>query len=219
MTVQPFVLYDAHAVRMATGRDAVNLRELLTALREVDGAVLRHHLFRFPLDLAYDVSAFGHEFAYWAESGLQDSVLAERLGNFDPYLDPQPEALRAALVEIVEDHLMAAHHVPWVRPGRELHFQRSLLVAYPTGVTATDLAGLQDAVCRAAPGAIYYHFFEARTRLDGRSDDFSAWVDGSLGLPEVAAAMRRIDFPAMRIEDVRDTLARLLGEATTCRQR
>lgn len=214
MTMQPFVLYDAHLLRSATGRNAVNLRELLTALREVDAAVLRHHLFRFPLDPAYDFSAFGHEFAYWAETGLQDAVLAERLGNFDPYDNPEFEALRAALLEIVEDHLTASHHVPWVRPGRELHFQRSTLVAYPTGVEVTDLLGLRDAVTRASRGTIYYHFFEARTRLDVRSDDFSAWLEGSLGMSELAAAIRRVDFPALRIEDVRDTVARLLTEAT-----
>ncbi len=213
MTVHPFVLCDAHALRMATGRNALNLRELFTALREVDAAVLRHHLFRFPLDPAYDFSAFGHEFAYWAEAGLQDAVLAERLGNFDPYDNPEPEALRAALLEIVEDHLVASHHVPWARPGGELHFQRSMLVAYPTGVEATDLPGLRDAVARASRGAIYYHFFEARTRLDVRSDDFSAWVEGSLGLRDLAAAIRRIDFPALRIEDVRDAVGRLLTEA------
>lgn len=211
--MQPFVLYDAHALRMATGRDAVNLRELLTALREVEPEVLRHHLFRFPLDPAYDFSPYGHELAHWAEAGLQDSALAERLGNFDPYDNPEPEALRAALIEIVEDHLMASRHVPWARPGRELHFQRSTLVAYPTGVRVTDLAGLRDAVFRASRGSIYYHFLEARTRLDVRSDDFSAWIEGSLGLTDLAAAIRRIDFPALRIEDVRDSVAGLLAEA------
>lgn len=214
MTVPPFVLYDAHPLRVATGRNAINLRELLTALREVDAAVLRHHLFRFPLDPAYDFSAFGHELAYWAEVGLQDAVLAERLGNFDPYDNPEPEALRAALVEIVEDHLMESHHVPWARPGGELHFQRSILVAYPTGLQAADLPGLRDAVAQASRGAIYYHFFEARTRLDVRSDDFSAWIEGSLGRADVAAAIRRVDFPALRIEDVRDAVTRVLTEAS-----
>lgn len=210
-----FILCDAQALRVATGRSVVNLRELLAALRDVEGDVLRHHLFRFPLDPAYDVSAFGHEFAYWAESGLQDAVLAERLGNFDPYDDPEPEALRLALLDIVEDHLMSVGHVPWARPGRELHLMSSLLVAYPTGRRAASLAELREAVLGASRGSIYFHFFEARTRLEVHTDDFSAWVEGSLGRSDVAAAIRLIDFPALRIDDVRESVAGVLAEAAS----
>jgi hypothetical protein len=209
----PFAVYDAHALRMPTGRTVVNLREMLTALRYAEPSVLRHHLFRFPLDPAYDFSAFGHDFAYWADVGLQDAVLAERLGNFDPYENPDPEALRAALVDIVEDHLMSSAHVPWARPGRELHLMRSILVAYPTGRTAEDLAGLREAVLEASRGTLYFHFFEARVRLAGRSDDFSTWIEQGLGRLDVAAALRRIDFPALRVEDVREAVAAVLAEA------
>jgi hypothetical protein len=210
-----FYLHDAHVLRMATGRTVLNLRELLTALRDADPAVLRHHLFRFPLDPAYDFSAFGHEFAYWAESGLQDPALAERLGNFDPYANPEPEALRAELIDIIEDHLMSSNHVPWARTGHELHLQHSLLVAYPTGRQATNLAELRDAVLGASRGSLYFHFFEARTRVAGRRDDFGRWIAESLGRQDVADALQRIDFPVLRIDDVREHVARVLAEAAS----
>ncbi|MDI7267827.1 MAG: DUF5752 family protein [Myxococcota bacterium] len=210
--MEPFVFHDAHVLRVATGRSVVNLRELLAALRDCDAGILRHHLFRFPLDPAYDFSAYGHELAWWAENGLQDAVLAERLGNFDPYDDPEPEALRAALLDIVEDHLMSIAHVPWARPGRELHLMRSIVVAYPVGREAGSLAELRDAILVASRGSLYYHFFEARTRLAGRVDDFSAWIASSLGRPDVVAAIRRIDSPALRIDGIRDEVARILAE-------
>jgi hypothetical protein len=210
--MQPFEMFDAHALRIATGRTVLNLRELLTAVRDVEPAVLRHHLFRFPLDPAYDFSAFGHEFAAWAETGLQDAVLAEKLGHFDPYVDPDPEALRNALLEIVEEHLIGLAHVPWARPGRELHLMRSILVAFPTGRVASTLGELRAAVGEASRGSLYFHFFEARTRLEPRSDDFSRWVDAALGRSDVAEALRQIDFPALRIDDVRGQVGRILAE-------
>jgi hypothetical protein len=211
--IESFVVYDAHILRIATGRTAVNLRELLAALRDIDDAVLRHHLFRFPLSPSYDFSEYGHELAWWAAAGLQDAVLAERLGNFDPYADPEPAVLRRALVDIVEDHLMSSGHVPWARPGHELHLARSILVTYPTGRTAIDLGELREALLAASRGSLYFHFFEARTRVAGRTDDYSAWLRGSLGRPDLADAVGRIDFPSLRVEELREALVTILEEA------
>jgi len=175
--------------------------------------VLRHHLFRFPMDPAYDFSQYGHELAYWAEVGLQNAALAERLGHFDPYRGPDLDALRWQLVDIVEDHLMGSPHVPWVRPGRELHLMRSILVAYPTGKQASSLVELCDLLRDVSRGCLYFHFFEARSRLADRKDDFSTWIAGSLGRDDVAQAIRGIDFPALRVDGVRASIIRILSEA------
>ncbi|MBI5502021.1 MAG: hypothetical protein HY907_17395 [Deltaproteobacteria bacterium] len=211
--MEPFLMHDAHALRIATGRSVLNLRELLTTLREAEPEVLRHHLFRFPLHPAYDFSAFGHELAAWAETGLQDAVLAEKLGHFDPYADPATDAVRAALLDIVEEHLIGLSHVPWARPGHELHLMRSILVAYPTGEAARTLRELAAAVRRSSRGSLYFHFFEARLRLCPQDDDFSRWLEVQQGRADAAAVLRRIDFPALRVDEIREQVAATLEEA------
>ena len=211
----PFRLFDAHPLRMPAGRSVVNLRELLAAVRDVDDQILRHHLFRFPLDPTYDFSQYGHEFASWAEVGLQDAALAERLGNFDPYRNPEPCSLRAGLIDIIEDHLAESHHVPWARPGCELHLTRSILVAYPTGREACSLAELAELIRGSSRGSFYFHFFEARSRLAERADDFSTWIASALGQAEIAERIRRIDFPALRVDGVRGAVLRALPEVAS----
>jgi hypothetical protein len=54
--------------------------------------------------------------------------------------------------------------------------------------------------------AVYFHVFEARHRLRHEESDFSAWIEQSLGMPELADTLRAINPYVGSLERVRSAL-------------
>jgi hypothetical protein len=61
-------------------------------------------------------------------------------------------------------------------------------------------------------GCIYYHFYEARMRVPGGTDDFSRWVDEVLGKRELAEKIRGIDPFMHNTEEIRTHIAGIVME-------
>ena len=110
---------DCSLVRCATGRVCSNLRELLEAIRTVPDAVLEHHMMRCALEDHFELHEFPNDLARWCWTVLGDNVLGEQLGLVDPYRQPSTAALRAALVNVIEDRLVGPgpRAVVPARPG------------------------------------------------------------------------------------------------------
>src|SRR5215471_4391968 len=118
---KPFALFDCGLVRYAIGQSASNLRELLDAIRTVPEMVLEHHMMRCALDDHFELYEFPNDLARWCWEALGDRVLAEQLSLVDPYCHASIASLRATLVNTIEERLWGREHVPWSRPGLELH--------------------------------------------------------------------------------------------------
>ncbi len=112
-----FSLYDCSLARCAVGRACSNLRELLDAIRTVPPAVLEHHMMRCALEDHFELYEFPNDFARWCWEALGDHLLGEQLALVDPYHLPTMDAVRTALVEIIEDRLWDLERVPWCRAG------------------------------------------------------------------------------------------------------
>lgn len=108
----PFWFRECFLVTMPLGRKAVNLRELLQTLKEVDTEVLHYHLLQSRLAVTQPVVEYPNDFALWAATALQDVKLAEKLSSFDPLEYEDLEQVRFAIVDILEDYLWDLPSVP-----------------------------------------------------------------------------------------------------------
>jgi hypothetical protein len=137
-------------------------------------------------------------------------VLGEKLGVINPYAFEDVEALRAHVVELIDDRLHEIEQIHWVRPGEEFQFMRSVTVVFDTGKEVRGPEELPMALWRMSPGSIYYHFVEARRRTAEREDDFSAWLrflPDNRGEP-FRRAFAEIDFYFPPLRELQQTLLR-----------
>ncbi len=209
---QPFMLFDCGLARCAVGRACSNLRELFEAIRTVPEAVLEHHMMRCALEDYFELNEFPNDLARWCWDGLGDHILGEQIGLIDPYQHPTIDALRAALLNTVEDRLWGMERIPWCRPGMELHLVESRLVAYDTGERVPTPAALAEAIERMSIRSLFYHVHEARRRTGGQTDDFSAWLEHVDASPTLVARLRAIDFYFLNLTQLRQALLQVFQQ-------
>jgi hypothetical protein len=204
--VEPFSVMDCSLVRCATGRVCWNLRELLEAIRTVPDAVLEHHMMRCALEDHFGLHESPNDLARWCWAALGDNALGEQLGLVDPYRLASTAALRAALVNVIEDRLWGLDHAPWCQAGLELYLVESHLIAYDTGDRIFTPAALVEALERMSSRSLFYHVHDARRRTAGASDDFSMWLEQGGAEPSLVAALRGIDFYFLNLGQLREAL-------------
>ncbi|MCE5267192.1 MAG: DUF5752 family protein [Planctomycetaceae bacterium] len=203
---EPFCVMDCSLVRLATGRTCSNLRELLEAIRTAPEAVIEHHMMRCAVADHFELYEFPNDFARWCWTALGDNVAAEELGLIDPYRQYSSGPLRAMLVNTIEGRLWGLDHVRWCRPGLELHLIESRLIAYDTEERLNTPSALLDAIEQMSMRSLFYHVHEARRRTEGRSDDFSAWLEQLGADPGLISALRAIDFYFLNLSQLREAL-------------
>jgi len=209
----PFWFRECFLMPMPLGRKAVNLRELLQTLREVDESVIYYHLLQSRLTATQPVVEYPNEFALWAATALQDSKLAEKLSSFDPFDYDNLEEVRGAMVDILEEYLWDLPSVPWAHAGFEFHFCEASMVVIRSETPANTLKDFCQGLGKVGLDSVYYHFFEARRRLEmSQMDDFSYWMEANFGLPELVKAIRDIDAYFYTLKEIRDTLLVLIRE-------
>lgn len=209
----PFWFRECFLMPMPTGKKAINLRELLEILREVDESVLYFHLLQSRLTVTQPVVEYPNDFALWAATALQDMKLAEKLSSFDPLEYENMEQVRVAVLDILEEYLWDLPYVPWARPGFEFHFCGASMVVVRNEIPANTLKEFCLALGKVGLDSVYYHFFEARQRLGMREvDDFSYWIDTNFGLPGLVSDIRNIDIYFYTLKEIRDTLLGLIHQ-------
>jgi hypothetical protein len=199
----PFVFTGCVEVRQALQRIAVDERELMDRLEEVPPGSIFYHTHGYFLRHRPITTAYGNDFAAWVAVQVRDQALSERLAVVNPFEFPTLEALREELVTVVHDHLRRLRTVPRVESGEPFHFQQSHIVEVELGPPATTLREFRDGLASVDASAIYFHMVEARARLGRRAGDFAEWIRTSLGLPELADRIERIDTYMTSLERVR----------------
>lgn len=202
----------------AVGKQARTLAELRECVETVPADAIFHHTVQYFLKgRALD---YTNDFAQWAGESLEERALSERLSSVDPYAQPTMEAVRGDLLRVLDEHLASFPTPREALPGDEFHFNTPVTFVFPAGRRATNLAEFLVALERLAPESLYFHFYEARVRLRGGTDDFSFWIEGSLEKEGLAARIRSLD-PFMHgvegirrllVEAVREELDRDMGE-------
>lgn len=179
------------SILKSTGRKANNLRELRNGIEEVSNESIFHNTYQY--FMKGHMLEYTNDFAQWAGESLGERVLAEHLSNIDPYEFTDIHGLRSKLLEVIDDYLKIFPEPRDVIPGDEFYFNETITMIFPVGIKANNLAEFLIAIRYIDAGSLYYHFYDARSRLGGGKDDFSKWFEDDLAKKELAEKIQGID--------------------------
>jgi small-conductance mechanosensitive channel len=207
---EPFHFHSRTHLTELTGFEAKNLPELVDILKKVPDAVIYYHTHHFLEQHHYLTPEPSNDFAVWVNDALGDDVLSEGLASVDTFAFSNLEALRERLVGIIEEHLSKGCDSRDAMPGREFHFAKSVSVILPTHYIAHDLREFIEGLRKISLSSLYFHIFESRLRLGKGLNDFSIWIQDSVGEPELAKEIARLDPYTYTLEGLRSALIQLI---------
>jgi hypothetical protein len=208
----PFFFTGCWELREMVGRCARDEQQLLEAIEEIPLDSLFYHTHSFFLRHKYIAGPYPNDFATWAAIQVRDRVLGEKLGILDPYDFENLEALRAEIVNIIDEHLSQLQIIPRAIYGEPFHFMQSRIIEVPTGLEAQNLMEFRKILAAVDASVIYYHNFEAILRLGRRKGDFALWIEEQLELPELAKKISNLDFYMISLESIRQRIIKLCDE-------
>jgi trehalose synthase-fused probable maltokinase len=200
-------------LREFVGLRAENERQLAQLLDEVPLDSIYYHTHGFLLRHRLTIGLYPNDFATWVDVQVRDRVLGERLAMVDPTDFATLQALREELVSVVDEHLRRLSIVPQAVSGEPFDFIQSRIVEIPTGIEVRTLQELRDALLEIDQSSLYFHLVEARLRLGRGRNDFAAWLERGLGLPELAARIQAVNPYSSSLEQTRVRLIALLDDA------
>jgi hypothetical protein len=209
-TIEPFEFKQCISISKSTGEKAVSLKELGDRLSSVSDDSIFHHTYQY--FLKGHILEYTNDFAHWAGESLEERALAEHLSNVDPYDYKNIGDLRKELIRVIHVYLQNFPEPREVLPGNEFYFTETITLICPVGIRAKNLAEFSTAMKYIDMGSIYYHFFEARTRLGGETDDFSKWILDAFSKKGLAEKIRAIDPFMHTLEGIKTHLTEAVEE-------
>lgn len=206
MTKVPFHFYTSSLLVEITGKKAHHLKDFVKILKEIDDSSIFYHVHSAFRNYSFAPGQYSNDFARWVAEDLEESVLAERLAAISIPDFTRISDLRDRIVEIIENHLNSAYEISKAPLGREFYFLRAVDVISPTRYEANDLDEFCECLKKVGMRSLYFHFFDARLRLERKTNDFSNWLRDSLGDAEKAAALDALDPYFMSLDQLRDRI-------------
>jgi hypothetical protein len=207
---EPFEFKQCVSILRATGKKARNLRELRDLISQISEDSIFHHTYQY--FLKGHILEYTNDFAHWAGESLEERALAERLSSVDPYTFKSINEVREELIRVIDDYLNNFPEPRDVLKDNEFYFNETISLIFPIGVKAKNLAEFLVALDHIDDGCIYYHFYESRIRLGEWIDDFSRWIEHSLGKKELAEKIRYIDPFIYSIKKIRTHIKKAVEE-------
>ena len=177
-------------------------------------ASIYHHTHYFLRAHHYLTPEPSNDFAYWVMEVLGEEPLGERLAAIDTVSYATLEESRGALVEAVTSYLQQTPtaHLRFVGEGQEFFFVKSIHVIMPTDHTASTLQEFAAALEEISINSLYFHSFDARLHVKGRTNDFGVWLKEQLGLAALAENVSHLDPYAHTLEALRSILLSLVHQ-------
>ncbi len=205
---EPFRFYTRLNLSELTGLRAATLAQLLDLIRTVPGSSIYHHTHRFLQQHQFLSPEPPNDFAYWVSEALGEDELAERLVSIDTMQYPAIRGLRDKIARTIEDYLNnnPLSKLRFARSGEEFHFIKSISFVLPTNYVADDLRSFAEIMKKVTIESIYFHIFEARLRLEKQTNDFSNWIETSLGDKQLADEISSLDPYTRTLDGLRRTI-------------
>ncbi len=209
---EPFKFYTRLHLSELTGLRATTLGQLAGLIKKVPGSSIYHHTHRFLQQHQYLSPEPPNDFAYWVTEILGEDELGEKLASIDTIQYSTIRALREKIVSTIEGHLKnnVLAKLRFARSQEEFYFMKSVSFVLPTGYSAVDLKEFTEALRKITIDSIYFHIFEARLRLERGGNDFSNWIEDSLGDKGLADEISNLDPYTQTLENLRNALIRIL---------
>lgn len=209
---QPFKFFTRLHLSELTGLRASTLGQLVDLMKKVPGSCIYHHTHRFLQQHQYLSPEPPNDFAYWVTEVLGEDELGEKLASIDTVQFSTIRGLRekiiATIEEYLKDNLLAK--LKFAREGEEFHFVKSVSFVLPTNYIVYDLKEFVEILKKITIDSIYFHIFEARLRLERQDNDFSNWIESSIGDKELADEISRLDPYTYTLENLRKTMIKII---------
>ncbi len=212
----PFSIKDCALIAVATGRRAFTLTELRNHIRDVRIDSIYHHFWGGLLGVGFEELEFNNDFANWCRKHLGEPALAEQLSVIDPVEHIDLEGLRTELLDIIDERLDSNEISHFLRSSRAFEFTRSLLVIFDTGKKMNHPEDLPVVLPDLSTGSIFYHFIDARRRLENGQDDFRFWLEScGESYSNLCRRLAGIDPFFSSLSQVREELTKVCSEFLT----
>jgi len=211
---KPFLFYTRLHLSELTGLKASNLPELLDLVKEAPVSAIYHHTHRFLLQHQYLSPEPPNDFAYWVASALGDDRLGEKLASIDTMKYLTINDLRGKIIATIEAHIKSCPNSVKRFTSEDEVFYLIKCVSFimPTVYAANDLKEFVEILKKITIDSIYFHMFEARLRLERKSNDFSLWIESSIGDKDLADKILKLDPYTFTLDDLRKTLIRMVSK-------
>lgn len=195
-----------------TGLRATTLGQLASLIKEVPGSCIYHHTHRFLQQHQYLSPEPPNDFAYWVTDILGEDELGEKLASIDTMQYSTIRELRDKIASTIEGYLNnnPLAKLKFARSDEEFYFIKSISFILPTRQIAYDLNEFLEIVRKITMDSIYFHIFEARLRLEKPTNDFSFWIENSLGDKTLADELCCFDPYTRTLEDLRNTIIQII---------
>jgi small-conductance mechanosensitive channel len=203
---EPFQFSTRLHLKELTGLNARNLSQLVSRLNEVPDAVVYYHTHSFVEEYQFLTPEPTNDFALWVQDALGYDILAERLASIDTFDFPTIGALRQMIVGVIQDFLAQTSNEREAPLGNEFHFIKSISVVLTTQYVAHNMREFVGILKRISIGSLFFHIFEAKLRLQRGTNDFSLWLEDSLGEKELAEQITRLDPYNYTMENLREII-------------
>ncbi len=207
---KPFYFYTGLSIVELTGRRARNLVDLLDGIETLPGSSIYYHTHRFLIQHHYMFSEPLNDFAFWISDVLQEDLLAERIASVDIMQFSSIRQLRDRFIDIIEAYLKDNRELRTAPSGEEFHFMKCRTFVLPTHHAAETLEEFAAMIEKISRHSLYFHIFESRLRLEKETNDFSYWLETSLGENELAEKIARLDPYTQTLEGLRKTIHTLV---------
>ncbi len=211
ITMLPFHFCTERRLVQLTGQAARTLPELLAVLRTITGASIFYHTHHLFLSHHFETPLVYNDFSDWVSEALQEEALAEQLGAVDLLAFTSIRELRNMFIALIDAHLsVSGGRVRECPPGDEFHFCKSKSFVMSTGLVANDVPEFFEKLSTITNVSLYFHFLEARLRLERRTNDFSEWLRGR-GELALADSIDCLDPYVVTLDELKQQIVELGG--------
>jgi hypothetical protein len=209
-----FVFHTEQRLVVLTGERARNLAEMVNCLRKVSGSSIFYHTHHQYLSHHFEKPVFHNDFALWVSVALLEESLSEKLAAIDLLAFSSIRQLREFIIAKVESYTDEIGRATRdCLPGNELHFCESKSFIMPSGIIAHDVPEFFAKLKKVSNASLFFHFFEARLRLEQSTNDFSSWLRYR-GAENLALAIDKLNPYLMALEELREEIIKLGNSET-----
>jgi len=211
---EPFRFYTRLHLSELTGFRATTLGQLVKLIKSVPGSCIYHHTHRFLQQHQFFSPEPPNDFAYWVTEILGEKELGERLASIDIMQFAKIHDLRDKIVSTIEEYVQQGNNaqLKFAREGEEFYFIKSVSFVLPTNHVAENLADFVEIMKKVTFDSIYFHIFEARLRLERETNDFSNWIESSIGDKELADELTALDPYTRTLDDLRSAIIGIIDK-------
>jgi hypothetical protein len=206
----PFEFFTVAYLTRIGNQSAGNLEELLAGLEQCSDASIFHHTFQTLSSHHFLTEGFSNDFAQWALAEANRDALAEQFAALDIRDYTSIAALRADLCRVLRDFIAVFPQFSRQEALDRFYFCESLEVTMPFSLNAATLDEFRNGVASISHASFHFHFVTSRLRLQLRTNDFSHWLAGSLGLNSLAETIDHIDIYTNTLDTARAKMLRLV---------